>query len=494
MTRMTIIRKPAYAAIARGIHQHARALFVRIRMASLWPAAVTMTLLVGCQTPATLQVPKAASPSIFKGQSEGMVVRPEWWLVFDDAELRRLATRLDDGNLELQAALARADQAYAALGLARADRVPSINANGSVQRSRSSENEQSGGSFPNYASQYRAGLALGWEIDLWGRVRKLVEAGQADAQVAEALVEDVRLALRGQLARNYFALRTLDEEQQVLRDAVTTREANLKLAQRRFDGGITPELDVARAATELAATRSELASLQGPRTRLENAIAVLLGEAPADFRLDARGLSAKLPGIRAGLPMETLAARPDVAAAKARLIAAQARVGVAQAEFFPRVSLVGSGGLSSIQASNFVKWSSRTFTLGPEVSVPIFQGGRLRANEARARAAYAEAVANYRQTVLNALGDVENAMADLAALRNQTGAQDEAVRAAERALALSTRRYEAGLVSSIEVIDAVREQLNAQRRAVQIRGQQFESTVQLIQGLGGGLSTKHTST
>lgn len=139
-----------------------------------------------------------------------------------------------------------------------------------------------------------------------------MEAGQADAQVAEVLVEDVRLALRGQLARNYFALRTLDEEQQVLRDAVTTREANLKLAQRRVDGGITPELGVARAATELAATRSELASLKGPRTRLENAIAVLLGEAPSDFRLDARGLSAKLPGIRAGLPMETLAARSSM--------------------------------------------------------------------------------------------------------------------------------------------------------------------------------------
>ncbi len=456
-------------------------------------AALAATLLAGCQTTPDLRMPDAASPAVFKGGSEGAALRADWWSVFHDGELNRLAKRLDGGNLQLQAALARADQAYAALGVARSEVFPNVNASGSVQRNRSSDNDLGGGFFSSYSTQYRAGLALGWEIDLWGRVRRLVEAGRAEADAADALVEDVRLALRGQLARNYFALRTLDQERQVLEDAVKTREENLKLAQRRFDGGITPELDVARADTELAATRSALASLRGPRTRLENSIAVLVGQAPSDFRLAERGLTARLPTIRAGVPMEMLAVRPDVAAAKARLVAAHARVGAARAEYFPKVSLIGSGGLSSINASEFLSWSSRTFALGPEVTLPIFQGGRLRANEKRARAEYAEAVANYRQAVLNALVDVENALADLASLQGQTGAQAQAVQAAERALALSNRRYEAGLVSSIEVVDAVREQLNAQRRAVQIRGQQFESTVQLIQGLGGGLSTKHTS-
>jgi multidrug efflux system outer membrane protein len=206
--------------------------------------------------------------------------------------------------------------------------------------------------------------------------------------------------------------------------------------------------------------------------------------------LAAGAFDARLPVIRAGVPMEMLAARPDVAAAKAELVAAYAHVGVARAEYFPKVTLIGSGGYSNIKSSDFLEWSSRTFVIGPEVSVPIFQGGRLRANEKLARAEFAEAVADYRQTVLNALRDVENALADLAAARDQTGAQARAVEAAGRALELSNKRYRAGLVSSLEVVDAVREQLEAERRAVQIRGRQFEATVQLIQGLGGGVSVR----
>ena len=219
---------------------------------------------------------------------------------------------------------------------------------------------------------------------------------------------------------------------------------------------------------------------------------MLTGRAPSDYNLAAGAFKARLPEIRAGVPMEMLAARPDVAAAKAELVASYARIGVARAEYFPRVTLIGNGGYSNIKSSDFLKWSSRTFDIGPEVTLPIFQGGRLRANEKRARAEFAEAVANYRQTVLNALRDVENALADLTAARDQTGAQDRAVKAADRALELSNTRYRAGLVSSLEVVDAVREQLDAKRRAVQIRGQQFEATVQLIQGLGGGLFIRKT--
>ena len=454
-------------------------------------ATLIATLLVGCQTTPDQRLPEAANPAAFKGQSQsaGEALRTDWWRGFQDDALNQLIKRIDGGNLELQAALARADQAYATLGVVRSERYPTLDGRGSVQRRRRS-GEDRGGFASNPSTEYRAELALGWEIDLWGRVRKLVEAGQAEAAAADALAEDVRLALRGLLARNYFALRTLDQERQVLEEAVVTREDNLRLAQRRFAAGITPELDVARADAELATTQSELASLHGPRTRLENAVAVLTGTAPSDFHLADGAFKARLPKIRAGVPMEMLAARPDVAAAKAELVASYARIGVARAEYFPRVTLIGIGGYSNIKSSDFLKWSSRTFVIGPEVTLPIFQGGRLRANEKRVRAEFAEAVANYRQTVLNALRDVENALADMAAARDQTGAQERAVEAAGRALELSNKRYRAGLVSSLEVVDAVREQLDAKRRAVQIRGQQFEVTVQLIQGLGGGLSIR----
>ncbi|MEM7385112.1 MAG: efflux transporter outer membrane subunit [Verrucomicrobiota bacterium] len=453
--------------------------------------ALITTLLVSCRILPELRLPEAAGPEAFKSPTAeaGEALRTDWWQSFQDEELNQLIERIDGDNLELQAALARADQAYATFGLVRSEQFPALEARGSVQRRRRS-GEDRGGFASNPSTEYRAELGLGWEIDLWGRVRRLVEAGQAEAFAADALVADVLLALRGLLARNYFALRTIDREKQVLEKAVETREDNLRLVQRRFAAGITPELDVARAETELATTRSDLAGLQGPRTRLENAIAVLAGRAPSDFHLAERDFKARLPAIRAGIPMDMLAARPDVAAAKSTLVAAHARIGVARAEYFPRLTLIGSGGLSSIEAGDFLEWSSRTFAIGPEGTLPVFQGGRLRANEKRARAEFAEAVADYRQTVLNALGDVDNALADLAAARDQTGAQKKAVEAAGRALALSNTRYRAGLVSSLEVVDAVREQLEAERRAVQIQGQQFEATVWLIQGLGGGHSVR----
>ena len=454
-------------------------------------AALFVILLVGCRTTPDLSLPEAANPAAFKGQAQSAkeALRADWWRGFGDDALTQLIKRIDESNLELQLALARADQAYAALGMVRSELFPTLDGRGTTQRRRRS-GEDLGGFASNPSTEYRAALALGWEIDLWGRVRYLVKAGQAEAAAEDALAEDVRLALRGLLARNYFALRTIDQEQQVLEEAVVTRKDNLRLAQRRFAAGITPELDVARADTELATTRSELASLHGPRTRLENAIAVLTGRAPSDYHLAKGVFKPRLPEIRAGVPMEMLAARPDVAAAKAELEASYARIGVARAEYFPRVTLKGSGGYSNTQSQNFLKWSSRTFDLGPEVTLPIFQGGHLRANEKRARAEFSEAVANYRQTVLNALREVENALADLAAARNQTGAQNRAVEAADRTLELSNKRYRAGLVSSLEVLDAVREQLDAKRRAVQIRGQQLEATVQLIQGLGGSHSIR----
>ncbi|MCB1227130.1 MAG: efflux transporter outer membrane subunit [Verrucomicrobiales bacterium] len=443
------------------------------------------------------ELPAAAEPSAFKGAAESGSVerpmRPEWWTVFHDARLDALAERIEGENLQLRAALARVDQAYAALGVDAALRVPRLDGAAGATRNRASKGGLGGGFFGVDTTQYRAGLLLDWEVDLWGRVRRLVEARQAEATEAEALAEDVKLALQAELVRNYFALRFTDAEAEVLEGAVQTRLDNLELAQRRFQGGVAAELDVARAETELAATRAEAARLAGTRTRLENAIAVLVGQAPSEFHLPVRPLSGAPPQLRAGLPVEALSNRPDIAASQQRLVAANARIGVATAEFFPKLSLIGNGGYSSLKPDTFLLWSSRTYSIGPSVSIPMFQGGRLRMGLKRARAEQAEAVADYQQAVLVALREVEDALGDLGALRREIGAQEEAVRSAQRAVALSTKRYEEGLVSSIEVVDAVREQLTAERRAVQVRAQQHEATVRLIQALGGGVRATDVS-
>lgn len=455
--------------------------------------ALSLFGVVGCSSLSESVELDGKSPSKFKGGNNSVSHVPkDWWKLFRDSELSSLVGRIEDENLQLRAGMARIDQAYAVLGISRADLVPNLAGSGAAKRNRSSENDLGGDFFPNLTNQYDGALAAGWEIDLWGRVRNAVRGAKADAEQVERLTDDLRLSLQSQLARNYFALRFLDREMQVLRQAVASREANLQLATDRFEGELTSELDVSRAETELSATKADLVRLKGPRTRLENAIAVLVGEAPSGFTVRVLASEPKLPTVRPGVPLSVLENRPDVAAAISRLDSTSAQIGVAKAEFLPRFELIGSGGLSSVSSTDFFDWSSRTFSVGPEVTLPVFQGGRLKANLKGARAAQEEALANYQQTVLDALREVDDALADLAALRAELEAQGLAVRASNRALEISEKRYKEGLVNSIDVVDALREKLNADRRVVQIRGQQFDATVNLIQAMGGGMTKEMT--
>ncbi len=448
---------------------------------------LTITALGLCSCDSLLEDASAPdSSSLPVSQSAGESVRTQWWKVFHDPFLDQSMRELETENLSLRAGMARVEQAYAALGITEGDLYPSASGGGLIQRNRVSQNDAGGAFFPPYTTQYRASLGLSWEVDLWGRVRQAVRGAEAQATEAESLLAELRLSLQAQLARNYFAMRWLEEEERVLQRAVASRRKNLRLAKKRFQGEISSELDVARADAELAATEAELARIHAPYQQRKHAVAVLLGKAPAQFTPPRGELDFRLPSVRSGTTCKILEARPDIAAAAARLEQANAALGVAKAERLPRLDLVGAGGLSSISADDFLNWSSRTFTIGPEVSVPLFQGGRLQANVERTRAAQREALANYQQVVLTALQEVEDALADLDALRGERRAQLRAVAAADKAFRLSDKRYTEGLVSSIEVIDAVREQLNAQRRAVQLRSLQYDATVRLIQAVGGG--------
>ncbi len=346
-------------------------------------------------------------------------------------------------------------------------------------------------SFGNVtANNFSAPLDLSYEVDLWGRVRRGFQSARADAQASLANFYNVLLTLQADVAQNYFAVRSLDAEIATVTATVVLRKEQVRLVRSRFEGGIGNELDIARAETELATTEAEAAELARRRAEMENAIAILTGSNPAAFRLEALGSSnwAPLPpAIPAGLPADLLERRPDVAEAERQLASANARIGVAKAAFFPVLTLTGSGGYLSADVDSFFKWDSRTWSLGPSLSLPLFAGGRNRANYRRSQAVYEEAVAHYRQQVLVAFGDVENSLSGTRHLIDQAAAQQTGggQRAARR-VDLATDRYRSGLVSYLEVVDASRDALQAERANAQLAGQRLITAVRLIKALGGG--------
>jgi multidrug efflux system outer membrane protein len=325
---------------------------------------------------------------------------------------------------------------------------------------------------------------------MFGRVSSSVAAARADTAQSEALFQSVRLALQADVAQNYFNLRELDGELNVLSRTVTLREQALTLMQHRFAEGDISELDVARARAELATARSDEMGVARLRAASEHSLAVLLGEAPAAFSVAANPLQPVNIVIPPGLPSALLERRPDITAAEEAMGAANARIGVAKAAFFPSLTLTGAGGFESATLGDLFRWSSRTFLLGPlsgtALALPIFDGGARRGRLANARAVYEEDVANYRQQVLVAFQEVEDNLANLRILDDQTKAQGEAVSASGRAAQLSRNQYTEGSVSYLDVIDADRTALQAQRASVQLAGAQAVSTVNLIRALGGG--------
>lgn len=414
------------------------------------------------------------------------LARGEWWRVFGDSALDELEGRALAANQDLRAAAARVEQARAAAGIARSNYWPQLAANGSLTR------EQTSGTIDNplrdtLTTTYRTPLSVSWEIDLFGRVRRLTESARADAEATAATFESVRLALTSEVAATYFSLRALDLEQALVRDSVELRRRARDLAKSRFSNGTAAELDVVRAETELAATEAETAALASRRAATQNALAVLVGAAAPGFELPAAPAPLGLPPvIPAGLPAALLERRPDVAAAERALAAANARIGVAKAAFFPAISLTGGGGYASGDVDTLFKTDSRVWSIGPSLYLPIFQGGRNRANLERSRAAYDEAVAGFRQRVLIAFREVQDALTAGRLLAEQAAAQERALAAARRAAVLAQTRYDAGLVSYLEVIDAQRTSLTTERASAQLIALRLNASVALIKALGGG--------
>jgi multidrug efflux pump len=440
--------------------------------------------------------PSNSVPSEYKSEELGAwkagrpldnVPKGSWWQVFEDERLNELESQALASNQDLKAAFARVDQARATARVARSELMPNLNFDPSYVRQRYSPNQDP--SFGNVtANTFSTPLDLSYEVDLWGRVRRSFESARADAQASLASYYGVLLRLQGDVAQNYFAIRALDAEILIVNGTVDLRKQQVQLVQSRFNGGIGNDLDVAQAQTELATTEAEAASLERRRAELENAIAILVGANPSSFHLaaDTNQWRPQPPDIPAGLPGELLERRPDIAEAERQLASANARIGVAKASFFPVLTLTGSGGYVSADIDSLFKWDSRTWSFGPSLTLPLFAGGRNKANYRRSQAAYQESVAHYRQQVLVAFGDVEDSLSGIHHLSTQAEAQGRAVTNARRAANLATDRYRSGIVSYLEVVDASREALQAERGEAQLSGQRLIATVQLIKAMGGG--------
>lgn len=432
---------------------------------------------------------KAAELGSWKeGRPLENVPKGSWWEVFQDTELNELERLALESNQELKAAMARVAQARATARVARADLLPTLTLAPSYERQRYSPNQDP--SFGNItANTFTVPLDLSYEIDIWGKVRRGFESARADAQATLADYYNVLLTLQADVAQNYFALRALDAENNTVTATVGLRKEQVQLVRSRFQGGIGNDLDVARAETELATSEADAASLSQQRAQLENALAILVGTNPSRFHLAAltnSNWNPQPPVIPAGLPSSLLERRPDVAQAERRLAAANARIGVAKAAFFPVVSLTASGGYLSGDIQTLFNWDSRVWSIGPSISLPIFAGGRNRANYHRAQAAFEESVALYRQQVFVAFGDVENSLAGIRYLAEQSAAQQRAVANSRRAADLAAERYRSGIVSYLEVVDANREALASERANAQLAGQRLNIMIQLIKALGGG--------
>ena len=420
--------------------------------------------------------------------SKELGISTQWWKTFKDPKLNSLQSELLAQNLDLAAAYARRQQALARLGISQANLLPEGDASAGVNREKATRNGMVGDLGDEYLSQYNVGANLSYEIDLWGRVRDLINAGIADAEAANYAISDVRVTLQTQLAQQYFALRFLDAEMETLNSAVKTRQENVKITTERLEEGLTSELDSARANSELANARAELLSLKGARAQLENSIAVLLGRQASTFNIKPTDYVGNLPSIPAGVPAALLYRRPDIAVAEKKVAVATALIGVADKERYPKFSLTGNAGFSSISTSRFLKWSSAFYSVGPSASIPLFQGRRIKSNILLTQAQREEALANFQKTALNAMADVESALANLSALREESVARKASVTAATRTYELSSLRYQEGVTSYLDVADAERERLTAERAAVRTRARQFAATIQLVQSLGGGFN------
>jgi multidrug efflux system outer membrane protein len=460
----------------------------------------TIALLTGCSVGPDYVQPTTPQASAYKEKGPWKKATPrddiskgDWYAVFHDPKLNELESEAEISSQQLRAAIARVSEARAVARQSEAQFFPTLDFSAAGARQRTSPNDgeiqaqtHGNGTSSTYTSATVTPFDLSYEVDIWGKVRRAFEAYGDQAQASVADYENVLLTLKADVATNYFAVRTADSQIDVQRRTIKSFQDNLDLTQKRYQGGISTQLDVEQAQATLAAAQAQLATLQHSLAQFEHAVAVLLGRPPEGFSLPFNPLNTRLPAIPAGLPSDLLERRPDVAAAERRVAAQNAEIGVAIAAYFPSVHLTGQTGFDSGDLSMLFNWESRIWSYGPNIQFPIFEGGQIDATVKQQRAAYEENVANYRQSVLVAFQDVEDSLSALRYQAQQAKSENLAFQAYKQALDLTNQRYTTGLVSYFDVIQAQGLALNAEQLTVQIEGNRIASTIRLIKALGGG--------
>lgn len=460
----------------------------------LFPAAC---LLASCTLGPDFQIPGFNSGDRWKESAATSPTRlpDDWWRLFNDGELTRLTQRALRENQDLAAAKARLDTARALVGLDRARLFPTLDLSGSAGISRNSQgsigaNLPPGVSIDLEQQRYRSTFDLAYDPDLWGRNKRLIEASSAQAAASEALLDAQRLGTATEVARQYFLLRGLDAQEAVLNETVKSRRDALGIQKSKADAGLIDGLSTSRANTEVELAENDLASVQRQRGSAEHALAILCGSSPSAFHVAAKTSNSALPNIRAGLPAQVLNRRPDVRAAEQELRAASARIGVAEAAFYPNFSLSTGAGFESLNVKDFLNWENRVLSLGAGIAAPIFDGGSNRANYQASLSRYEEALAAYRQSLLVALREVEDALVDLKGLAKSHAALSRALDSARDTKAITQERFDKGLTSYLEVVDADRIVLQTRLAISQIDAQQRITLAALAKALGGGWSGK----
>ena len=456
---------------------------------------VMLVFIASCTVGPNYVKPTVEVPAAYKENAAWQVAQPQdatlrgnWWEMFNDPQLNAFEEQVEVSNQNVAVAEAQFRQARALVQQARAAYFPTVTVGVGVNNSSLSTTiaRSAGSRFSSML--YSLPVDVSWEIDVWGRIRRLVESSQASAQASAADLETALLSAQIELAQDYFQLRTLDTQRQLLDTSTADFQKSLDLTNNRYASGVASRADVLQAETQLKTTQAQAIEVGVQRAQFEHAIALLIGKPASILSIPTTPLSMTTlpPAIPVGVPSEVLEQRPDIAAAERLVAAANAEIGAAQAAYYPTVSFGATGGF---QSSGFGQWlsaPSRFWAVGPAISETVFDGGLRAGLTDQARAVYDGNVAFYRETVLSAFQQVEDNLAALRILESEAQVQDEAVKAAQQTVAVVSNQYKAGITSYLDVIIAQTSALNNERTSINILGNRLNASVLLIKALGGG--------
>ncbi len=429
------------------------------------------------------------------------IPKGEWWKIFSDPVLDQLESGAVANNQNLRAAVARVDEARAAARITRSRFFPELSLEPSYMRERTSANQPTFIPIPppleltpSTLNTFSVPLDLSYEVDLWGRVRRSFEAATAQAQGSVADYQNVLLTLTADVATNYFLIRSLDSEIAALRRILELHSESVRILNERLMAGSIAESALAKARADLSNVKVDLADTTLRRAETLNALALLCGRPTGSFEIGSASVISSPPVVPTGIPSSLLERRPDIARVERALAAKNAQIGVAVAGYFPALALTGQAGYLSKSVNNLFSGDSRVWSIGPAVSLPLFNAGRTAAEVGQAEASYQETLSDYRQAVLTAFKDVEDSLAQIALRSDQAVAQAEVYSSTKRVADLTEAQYEAGAVSLLELADAERNRFVQVRAGAQIQGLRYVACVRLIKSLGGGWEPQQTST